>query len=74
MKLVKGLADSLTEIAPGSAVRERIIRAFPVEEQKILKKDLKIQKAKEKVASRSQVERAVKARCFFSNDHIASYG
>jgi large subunit ribosomal protein L34e len=34
----------------GSAVRERIIRAFLVEEQKIVKKVLKLQKAKEKVA------------------------
>ncbi|KAF9614247.1 hypothetical protein IFM89_016508 [Coptis chinensis] len=33
----------------GGAVRERIIRAFLVEEQKIVKKVLKIQKAKEKV-------------------------
>lgn len=31
----------------------RIIRAFLVEEQKIVKKVLKIQKAKEKVASKS---------------------
>ncbi|KAJ6946275.1 hypothetical protein NC651_001128 [Populus alba x Populus x berolinensis] len=32
--------------------RERIIRAFLVEEQKIVKKVLKIQKAKEKQASK----------------------
>ncbi|KAI5073309.1 hypothetical protein GOP47_0011322 [Adiantum capillus-veneris] len=31
----------------GSAVRERIIRAFLVEEQKIVKKVLKIQKSRE---------------------------
>ncbi|XXG75030.1 hypothetical protein AAC387_Pa07g3621 [Persea americana] len=37
----------------GSAVRERIIRAFLVEEQKIVKKVLKIQKAKEKQAAKS---------------------
>ncbi|MED6172624.1 60S ribosomal protein L34 [Stylosanthes scabra] len=35
-------------VLSGSAVRERIIRAFLVEEQKIVKKVLKIQKAKEK--------------------------
>eukprot|EP00246_Nothoceros_aenigmaticus_P010773 TRINITY_DN275_c1_g1_i1.p1 TRINITY_DN275_c1_g1~~TRINITY_DN275_c1_g1_i1.p1 ORF type:complete len:121 (+),score=24.66 TRINITY_DN275_c1_g1_i1:51-413(+) len=38
----------------GSAVRERIIRAFLVEEQKIVKKVLKIQKSKEKLASKAQ--------------------
>eukprot|EP00252_Welwitschia_mirabilis_P006811 TRINITY_DN1770_c1_g1_i1.p2 TRINITY_DN1770_c1_g1~~TRINITY_DN1770_c1_g1_i1.p2 ORF type:complete len:121 (-),score=16.29 TRINITY_DN1770_c1_g1_i1:185-547(-) len=37
----------------GGAVRERIIRAFLVEEQKIVKKVLKIQKAKEKQAAKS---------------------
>ncbi|CAA7019544.1 unnamed protein product [Microthlaspi erraticum] len=37
----------------GSAVRERIIRAFLVEEQKIVKKVLKLQKAKEKVAPKA---------------------
>ncbi|XP_047158038.1 60S ribosomal protein L34-like [Vigna umbellata] len=37
-------------VLSGSAVRERIIRAFLVEEQKIVKKVLKIQKAKEKQA------------------------
>ncbi|XXG83396.1 hypothetical protein AAC387_Pa10g1161 [Persea americana] len=35
------------------AVRERIIRAFLVEEQKIIKKVLKIQKAKEKQVAKS---------------------
>uniref|UniRef100_A0A6N2L6T5 60S ribosomal protein L34 n=1 Tax=Salix viminalis TaxID=40686 RepID=A0A6N2L6T5_SALVM len=40
-------------VLSGSAVRERIIRAFLVEEQKIVKKVLKIQKAKEKHASKS---------------------
>ncbi|MBA0815341.1 hypothetical protein Gohar_021098, partial [Gossypium harknessii] len=40
-------------VLSGSAVRERIIRAFLVEEQKIVKKVLKIQKAKEKVSSKS---------------------
>ncbi|KAI8017968.1 60S ribosomal protein L34 [Camellia lanceoleosa] len=35
-------------VLSGGAVRERIIRAFLVEEQKIVKKVLKIQKAKEK--------------------------
>ncbi|KAL0350894.1 UNVERIFIED_CONTAM: 60S ribosomal protein L34 [Sesamum radiatum] len=40
-------------VLSGSAVRERIIRAFLVEEQKIVKKVLKIQKAKEKQASKS---------------------
>ncbi|CAK9309027.1 unnamed protein product [Citrullus colocynthis] len=40
-------------VLSGSAVRERIIRAFLVEEQKIVKKVLKIQKAKEKLAAKS---------------------
>ncbi|KAM0936172.1 putative ribosomal protein L34Ae [Dioscorea sansibarensis] len=40
-------------VLSGSAVRERIIRAFLVEEQKIVKKVLKIQKAKEKLSSKS---------------------
>ncbi|KAL5123275.1 60S ribosomal protein L34 [Glycine soja] len=40
-------------VLSGSAVRERIIRAFLVEEQKIVKKVLKIQKAKEKQASKA---------------------
>lgn len=40
-------------VLSGSAVRERIVRAFLVEEQKIVKKVLKIQKAKEKLAARS---------------------
>ncbi|KAG6746245.1 hypothetical protein POTOM_050776 [Populus tomentosa] len=40
-------------VLSGSAVRERIIRAFLVEEQKIVKKVLKIQKSKEKQASKS---------------------
>ncbi|OVA09010.1 Ribosomal protein L34Ae [Macleaya cordata] len=40
-------------VLSGSAVRERIIRAFLVEEQKIVKKVLKIQKAKEKQAAKS---------------------
>lgn len=40
-------------VLSGSAVRERIIRAFLVEEQKIVKKVLKIQKAKVKQASKS---------------------
>ncbi|XP_072972830.1 large ribosomal subunit protein eL34-like [Typha angustifolia] len=40
-------------VISGSAVRERIIRAFLVEEQKIVKKVLKIQKAKEKQVSKS---------------------
>ncbi|CAA6659777.1 unnamed protein product [Spirodela intermedia] len=39
-------------VLSGSAVRERIIRAFLVEEQKIVKKVLKIQKAKDKQASK----------------------
>jgi large subunit ribosomal protein L34e len=37
----------------GGAVRERIIRAFLVEEQKIVKKVLRIQKEKEKLASKN---------------------
>ncbi|KAL9267036.1 Large ribosomal subunit protein eL34y-like protein [Drosera capensis] len=37
-------------VLSGSAVRERIIRAFLIEEQKIVKKVLKRQKAKEKKA------------------------
>ncbi|KAB2633516.1 60S ribosomal protein L34-like [Pyrus ussuriensis x Pyrus communis] len=41
-------------VLSGGAVRERIIRAFLVEEQKIVKKVLKIQKAKEKQASKSK--------------------
>ncbi|KAF7123112.1 hypothetical protein RHSIM_Rhsim12G0156500 [Rhododendron simsii] len=40
-------------VLSGGAVRERIIRAFLVEEQKIVKKVLKIQKAKEKQAGKS---------------------
>lgn len=40
-------------VLSGGAVRERIIRAFLVEEQKIVKKVLKIQKAKEKQAAKS---------------------
>ncbi|KAF9613829.1 hypothetical protein IFM89_012361 [Coptis chinensis] len=40
-------------VLSGGAVRERIIRAFLVEEQKIVKKVLKIQKAKEKVATKN---------------------
>ncbi|GMN41843.1 hypothetical protein TIFTF001_011079 [Ficus carica] len=40
-------------VLSGGAVRERIIRAFLVEEQKIVKKVLKIQKAKDKQASKS---------------------
>ncbi|KAG6523524.1 hypothetical protein ZIOFF_013385 [Zingiber officinale] len=40
-------------VLSGGAVRERIIRAFLVEEQKIVKKVLKIQKAKEKQSTKS---------------------
>ncbi|KAL8269026.1 hypothetical protein R6Q59_002824 [Mikania micrantha] len=40
-------------VLSAGAVRERIIRAFLVEEQKIVKKVLKIQKAKEKTASKA---------------------
>lgn len=40
-------------VISGCAVRERIIRAFLVEEQKIVKKVLKIQKAKEKQAAKN---------------------
>ncbi|KAA8547988.1 hypothetical protein F0562_004417 [Nyssa sinensis] len=40
-------------VLSSGAVRERIIRAFLVEEQKIVKKVLKIQKAKEKQSSKS---------------------
>ncbi|KAE8699205.1 60S ribosomal protein L34 [Hibiscus syriacus] len=40
-------------VLSGSAVRERIIRAFLIEEQKIVKKVLKTQKSKEKQASKS---------------------
>lgn len=40
-------------VLSGAAVRERIIRAFLVEEQKIVKKVLKIQKAKVKQAGKS---------------------
>ncbi|KAJ8622602.1 hypothetical protein MRB53_031131 [Persea americana] len=40
-------------VLSGGAVRERIIKAFLVEEQKIIKKVLKIQKAKEKQATKS---------------------
>ncbi|CAM0951346.1 hypothetical protein QYE76_005047 [Lolium multiflorum] len=39
-------------VLSGPAVRERIIRAFLVEEQKIVKKVLKIQKTKDKTASK----------------------
>ncbi|KAM7473852.1 hypothetical protein LguiB_021095 [Lonicera macranthoides] len=41
-------------VLSGGVVRERIIRAFLVEEQKIVKKVLKIQKAKEKTAAKFQ--------------------
>ncbi|MCD7460670.1 60S ribosomal protein L34 [Datura stramonium] len=37
----------------GGVVRERMIRAFLVEEQNIVKKVLKIQKGREKLASKS---------------------
>ena len=37
-----------------AVVRERIIRAFLVEEQKIVKKVLKLQKAKEKAAEKKK--------------------
>ncbi|KAF6155387.1 hypothetical protein GIB67_019913 [Kingdonia uniflora] len=40
-------------VLSGGAVRERIIRAFLVEEQKIVKKVLKIQKLKEKTSSKN---------------------
>ncbi|CAM8982748.1 unnamed protein product [Rhodiola kirilowii] len=40
-------------VLSGGAVRERIIRAFLLEEQKIVKKVLKLKKAKEKLASES---------------------
>nr|ACF83057.1 unknown [Zea mays] len=39
-------------VLSGIAVRERIIRAFLVEEQKIVKKVLKIQKTKDKTAAK----------------------
>ncbi|TVU05735.1 hypothetical protein EJB05_48916 [Eragrostis curvula] len=39
-------------VLSGIAVRERIIRAFLVEEQKIVKKVLKIQKTKDKTATK----------------------
>ncbi|GFZ07742.1 ribosomal protein L34e superfamily protein [Actinidia rufa] len=39
-------------VLSGGAVRERIVRAFVVEEQKIVKKVLMIQKAKEKKAAK----------------------
>ncbi|CAL5074337.1 unnamed protein product [Urochloa decumbens] len=39
-------------VLSGTAVRERIIRAFLVEEQKIVKKVLKIQKTKDKTSSK----------------------
>ncbi|CAH8267103.1 unnamed protein product [Arabidopsis lyrata] len=40
-------------VLSGVAVRERIVRAFLVEEQKIVKKVLKLQKAKEKTGPKS---------------------
>ncbi|KAJ6844440.1 60S ribosomal protein L34 [Iris pallida] len=40
-------------VLSGSAVKERIIRAFLVEEQKIVKKVLKFQKTKDKQAAKS---------------------
>ncbi|CAN4086335.1 unnamed protein product [Withania somnifera] len=40
-------------VLSGGAVRERIIRAFSVEEKKIVTEDLMIQKAKEKLAVKS---------------------
>ncbi|KAH0856045.1 hypothetical protein HID58_084306 [Brassica napus] len=40
-------------VLSGLAVKDRIVRAFLVEEQKIVKKVLKLQKAKEKTAPKS---------------------
>ena len=40
-------------VLSGSAVRDRIIRAFLVEEQKIVKRVLKLQKTKEKQTAKS---------------------
>ncbi|CDP21795.1 unnamed protein product, partial [Coffea canephora] len=40
-------------VLSANAARERIIRAFLIEQQKIVKKALKIQHAKEKLASKS---------------------
>ncbi|KAK9268333.1 hypothetical protein L1049_000603 [Liquidambar formosana] len=45
--------QGIPHLRPAEYKRERIIRAFLVEEQKIVKKVLKIQKAKEKLASKS---------------------
>lgn len=38
----------------GSVVREGVIRAFLVEEQKIVKEVVKIQKSKEKLAAKAE--------------------
>nr|ACG48648.1 60S ribosomal protein L34 [Zea mays] len=43
-------------VLSGIAVRERIIRAFLVEEQKIVKKVLKIQKTKDKTACKVELQ------------------
>ena len=41
-------------VLSGGAVRDRIVRAFLVEEQKIVKKVLKLQQAKEKASAKAQ--------------------
>lgn len=52
-------------VLSGGAVRERIIRAFLVEEQKIVKKVLKIQKAKEKQALKGWIWRTHRDKDIF---------
>ncbi|KAK1435807.1 hypothetical protein QVD17_01576 [Tagetes erecta] len=49
-------------VLSAGAVRERIIRAFLVEEQKIVKKVLKIQKTKEKQAGKNGCQRTNRGR------------
>lgn len=44
----------------GGVVKERIVRAFLVEEQKIVKKVLKLQKAKEMAAAKAAAAKAKK--------------
>ena len=45
-----------------SVVKERIVRAFLVEEQKIVKKVLKLQKAKEMQAAKASAAAASKKK------------
>ncbi|GAB4849916.1 60S ribosomal protein L34 [Ancistrocladus abbreviatus] len=60
-------------VLSGGAVRERIIREFPVEEQKIVKKVLKIQKAKDKQAAKLNHEPIGLVVVIFVNPCLSQY-